>query len=101
MPKTVAVIGASNNRGKFGNRAVRAYRQQGYTVIPINTHEREVEGLVAFRSVLDVDDATWIRARGAALHQALLIIPYYPKTNAALVTMATRTVAEVLADHDA
>ena len=54
MPKTVAVIGASNNRGKFGNRAVRAYRQQGYTVIPINTHEREVEGLVAFRSVLDV-----------------------------------------------
>lgn len=54
MPKTVAVIGASNNRGKFGNRAVRAYRQQGYTVIPINTHEREVEGLAAFRSVLDV-----------------------------------------------
>jgi predicted CoA-binding protein len=54
MPKTVAVIGASNNRRKFGNRAVRAYRQQGYTVIPINTHEPEVEGLVAFRSVLDV-----------------------------------------------
>jgi len=54
MPKTVAVIGASNNRSKFGNRAVRAYREQGYTVIPINTHEREVEGLAVFRSVLDV-----------------------------------------------
>jgi predicted CoA-binding protein len=55
MPaKIVAVIGASNNRQKFGNRAVRAYREQGYTVIPINPHESEVEGLKAYPSVLDV-----------------------------------------------
>src|SRR5262249_15976924 len=54
MPKVVAVIGASSNRQKFGNRAVRAFRRQGYTVIPINPHEREVEGLKAYRSVLDV-----------------------------------------------
>ena len=54
MPKIVAVIGASNDRHKFGNRAVRAYQQQGYTVIPINPHEATVEGLKAFRSVLDV-----------------------------------------------
>lgn len=59
------------------------------------------DGRRAFRSALDVDDATWVRARGFALHQALLIIPYYPETNAALVAMATRTVEEVLADHDA
>ena len=50
----VAVIGASGNRQKFGNRAVRAYLQQGYTVVPINPHEREVEGLQAYASVLDV-----------------------------------------------
>ena len=54
MPKVVAVIGASNNRSKFGNRAVRAFRQQGYTVVPINPHEAEVEGLKAYASVLDV-----------------------------------------------
>jgi uncharacterized protein len=54
MPKVVAVIGASRNRQKFGNRAVRAFRQQGYTVIPINPHEDEVEGLKAYASVLDV-----------------------------------------------
>jgi hypothetical protein len=29
MSKVVAVIGASSNRSKFGNRAVRAFRQQG------------------------------------------------------------------------
>ncbi len=54
MAKVVAVIGASNDPRKFGNKAVRAYRQQGYTVVPINPHEREVEGLKAYASVLDV-----------------------------------------------
>ena len=54
MPKVVAVVGASNNRRKFGNRALRAFRQQGYTVVPINPHETEVEGLKTYASVLDV-----------------------------------------------
>ena len=54
MSKIVAVIGASADRQKFGNRAVRAFREQGYTVIPINPHEGEVEGLHTFPSVLDV-----------------------------------------------
>jgi len=55
MPsKTVAVIGASSNPQKFGNRAVRAYLEQGYTVIPINPREQQVEGLTAYASVLDV-----------------------------------------------
>jgi predicted CoA-binding protein len=54
MPKVVAVIGASNDRRKFGNRAVRAYQQQGHTVVPINPHETEVEGLKAYASILDV-----------------------------------------------
>jgi uncharacterized protein len=53
-PKVVAVIGASNNRRKFGNRALRAYRDQGYTVVPINPREAEVEGVKAYASVLDV-----------------------------------------------
>jgi predicted CoA-binding protein len=54
MSKIVAVIGASANRNKFGNRAVRAFRQQGYTVVPINPHAAEIEGLKAYASVLDV-----------------------------------------------
>lgn len=52
--KTVAVIGASSNRDKFGNKALRAFEKRGYTVIPINPTEREVEGHQAFASVLDV-----------------------------------------------
>jgi uncharacterized protein len=52
--RVVAVIGASNNRRKFGNRAVRAYLEQGYTVIPINPRGGEIEGIAAYASVLDV-----------------------------------------------
>lgn len=56
MDKSVAVIGASNHRHKFGNKAVRAYRAEGYRVFPINPHERQVEGLPAYASVLDVPE---------------------------------------------
>ena len=52
--KTVAVIGASNDRAKFGNKAVRAFRQQGYTVYPVNPKEKEIEGLPAYQSILEV-----------------------------------------------
>ena len=54
MSKVVAVIGASSNRSKFGNRAIRAYERQGYTVLAINPNEREVEGHQTYPSVLDV-----------------------------------------------
>jgi len=52
--KTVAIIGASNNRKKYGNKAVRAYRQQGYTVWPVNPRDAVIEGLPAFKSIADV-----------------------------------------------
>lgn len=52
--RIVAVIGASSNRQKFGNKALRAFERRGYTVIPINPNEAEVEGHQAFASVLDV-----------------------------------------------
>jgi predicted CoA-binding protein len=52
--KVVAVIGASSDPRKFGNRAVRAFRRQGYTVLPINPNERQVEGLKTYASVLEV-----------------------------------------------
>jgi predicted CoA-binding protein len=56
MNKTVAVIGASSNRNKFGNKALRAFESRGYTVIPINPNEPEVEGHKTYASVLDVPD---------------------------------------------
>ena len=52
--KTVAVIGASSNREKWGNKAVRAFQQRGYTVYPVNPNEPEVEGIKTFSSIKEV-----------------------------------------------
>ncbi len=49
--KKVAIIGASNDRKRFGNKAVRAFSQQGYTIYPVNPNEAEVEGLAAYKTV--------------------------------------------------
>jgi uncharacterized protein len=57
MPRVVAVIGASNDRRKYGNKAVRAFHAHGDMVYPVNPHETTVEGLPAFRSVLDIPSA--------------------------------------------
>jgi aminoglycoside phosphotransferase (APT) family kinase protein len=54
----------------------------------------------AFRAALSLDEATWVRARGWALSQALGVLSHYTlETNRALVLEARRWLAEVLADH--
>ena len=57
MAKAVAVVGASTDRRKFGNKAVRAFGAQGYRVYPINPRVATIEGLRAYESVLAVPDA--------------------------------------------
>ena len=57
MAKVVAVIGASSDRNKFGNKALRAFQAEGFTVIPVNPNEREIEGMKSYPSVLDVPQA--------------------------------------------
>jgi aminoglycoside phosphotransferase (APT) family kinase protein len=57
-------------------------------------------GRAVFRGALGIDDGTWDRARGFALHQAALIIPYYGETNPGFVASAKRTVEQILADTD-
>ena len=53
-PLSIAVVGASRNRAKFGNQAVRTYLKQGYDVYPVNLHEAEIEGLKVYKTIGDV-----------------------------------------------
>jgi uncharacterized protein len=85
MPRRVAVIGASNNRRKFGNKAVRAFHAQGYTVLPVNPHETSIEGLPTFGSVLDIP---------GAIDMATMYVP--PAVGAGIVEdLARKGVGEV------
>ena len=52
--KTIAIIGASADRSKFGNIAVRAFGRQGWKVFPVNPKEAQIENLPAFASIADV-----------------------------------------------
>ena len=51
---TVAVLGASTDPHKFGNKAVRAYLQQGYDVYPVNPTAKEIAGLTVYPSLYDL-----------------------------------------------
>ena len=50
----VAVVGASRDRRKFGNKAVRGFQQAGYRVAPINPGGGTIEGLQAYRNLREV-----------------------------------------------
>lgn len=54
MAETVAVIGASKNREKYSNKAIRAYVNQGYEVYPVNPRGGEIEGLTVYRSITEI-----------------------------------------------
>ena len=51
---TVAVLGASSHRHKYGNKSVRAHLQQGYEVYPVNPKGGEIEGLTVYRTLAEV-----------------------------------------------
>ena len=52
--KTVVVLGASQDRAKYGNKATRAYLRQGFNVIPVNPKAEEIEGLQAVAGLEEI-----------------------------------------------
>lgn len=49
----VMIIGASSNRAKYGNKAVRAYVRAGHTVLPVNPNEESVEGIRTYATIAE------------------------------------------------
>lgn len=51
-----AIVGASQDRNKYGNRVFRSLRQAGYKVYPVNPNTAEVEGDVAYATLADLPE---------------------------------------------
>jgi predicted CoA-binding protein len=64
--KTVAVIGATEDRGKFGNKAVRAHAKQGWDVYPVNPRGGEIERFQVYKSITEIP---------VPLHRVTLYVP--------------------------
>ena len=47
----IALVGASNNRHKFGNRIYLDLRSKGYDVVPVNPKDKQIEGNLAYASI--------------------------------------------------
>ncbi len=54
--RTWAVVGATNNKGKYGNRILRDLRRAGYNVYAVNLNEIEIEGQPAYRALADLPE---------------------------------------------
>lgn len=70
MTRSIAIVGASASRRKFGNKAVRAYTSAGWTVYPINPKEKSIEGLPAYESV-----SAAIEAAGGPIERISVYLP--------------------------
>jgi predicted CoA-binding protein len=51
---TVAILGASSDRAKFGNKSLRAHLHGGYEVYPVNPKADRIEGLASYASLAAV-----------------------------------------------
>ena len=50
-----AVVGASTDRAKYGNKVLRTYLQKDLAVTPVNPRADEVEGVAAAKSLADIE----------------------------------------------
>lgn len=56
----------------------------------------EGESRTAYREALEVDEATWLRARGWALSLVIIAIPYYLNRRAGTLARGQESVADIL-----
>ncbi len=72
--RPVAIVGASADRRKFGNKAVRAYSADGYAVWPVNPKGGEIEGLHVYRNLAELPGLPWEIAVYVHEDQALPVL---------------------------
>jgi uncharacterized protein len=52
--RTVAIVGASADRGKFSNKSIRAHLKQDWSVYPVNPKGGRIEGLTVYPTLGEI-----------------------------------------------
>ena len=52
--KRFAVVGASSNREKYGNKVLRVYQQNDIEAVPVNPTATEIEGVTAYPDLASI-----------------------------------------------
>jgi predicted CoA-binding protein len=74
-----AVVGASTNREKYGNKVLRCYMQHDLVAWPVHPHEEEIEGATCARDLESLPEV---------VHGASIITP--PQVTELVVEAAAR-----------
>ena len=53
----IALVGASNNPTKYGNKILLDLVKKGYNVAPVNTKEDTIAGIKSYKNVLDLKES--------------------------------------------
>ncbi|MBU1975547.1 MAG: CoA-binding protein [Nanoarchaeota archaeon] len=53
---SIAIIGASQNQDKYSNKAVKACKDAGLEVFPVNPNYQEVNGLRCYASIINIEE---------------------------------------------
>ena len=69
-----AVVGASNDRAKYGNRIYLRLKHAGYRVYPVNRREHLIEGDSAYASLLDLPEPPAVVNMVVPPHEAPSIV---------------------------
>ncbi len=105
------VVGASEDRSKYGNKVLRCYLQNKKTVIPVNPKVAAVEGIATVASVADLPDnvasisvitppAVTEKVVEAAIAKGITSIWMQPGAESAVAVAACKAAGiNVIADH--
>jgi predicted CoA-binding protein len=55
--KRFAVVGASQDREKYGNKVLRVYQQNDIEAVPVNPTAKEIEGVAAYPDLASIPGA--------------------------------------------
>ena len=69
-----AVVGASNNKAKYGNRIYLKLREAGYRVYPVNRREQLIEGDTAYSSLTDLPEPPAVINMVVPPHEAPAVV---------------------------